>query len=191
MQIEPWKKVGPEQVLAESYGRSLITQKYLDPNTNEAREYSRFSGKNFSCIILAVTTENKVLAVRQYRPAIEEVTLELPGGSQKYQGQTPESVAREELAEETSGYEPGGIIPLLKEGCWFEASSVDIVYYPYLFTGCRKTNGQANADEGEYIELIHIPLPEWITMCDTGQIRDSKSIVVTALAKKYLAQKET
>lgn len=186
MQIKPWKKIGPEQVLAKSHGRSLVVQKYLDPNNGETREYSRFHGDVFSCIILAITKENKVLIIRQYRPSVDEITLELPGGSQKYEGQLPELVAREEFAEETSEYEPGRIVPLLKEGYWFEPSSVDIIFYPYLFLECVKTEIVTKADDGEYIELIQIPLIEWIKMCETGQIRDSKSMVVTALAKNYL-----
>lgn len=185
MRIRPWRKIGAPQILAESHGRSLIIQKYLDP-TGELREYSRFKGNVFSCIILAVTAEKNVLAIQQYRPAVEEITLELPGGAQKYERQTPESVAREEFTEETSGYKPGKIIPLLKAGCWFEPSGIDIIYYPYLFLECVKTDVVTQTDDGEYIELTQIPLPEWIKKCETGQIRDSKSIVVTALAKKYL-----
>lgn len=186
MQIKPWRKIGPEQMLVESHGRSIIIQKYLDPNTNETREYSRFSGKSFSCIILALTTKDRVLAVRQFRPAVGEITLELPGGAQKYNGQEPGLVAIQELAEETGGYEPIKVIPLLKNGCWFEPSSTDIIYYPYLFLGCKKTNGQARLDDGEYIEVAQFPWQEWVKMCEAGQIRDSKSLAITTLAQKYL-----
>ena len=137
-------------------------------------------------IKLPVTKEGKVLVVRQYRPAVEEITLELPGGSNKYEEQTPESVAREEFAEETSDYTPGKIIPLLSAGCWFEPSSIDIIYYPYLFLECVKTDKITRADDGEYIELMEVHLQEWMIMCETGQVRDSKSLVVTALARKHL-----
>jgi len=190
VRIKPWKKIGASQVLAESHGRSLIVQTYLEPVSGETREYSRFKANGFACIILAVTAENKVLAVQQYRSAVEEITIELPGGSQKHKGQTPESVAREEFSEETSEYEPGKVISLLKAGCWFEPSGIDTIYYPYLFLDCVKTNMVTQTDDGEDIELIQIPLSEWIKRCEIGQIRDSKSIVVTALAKKYLNVEE-
>lgn len=52
--------------------------------------------------ILAVTEENEILLVKQYRPVLEEETLELPSGHVERE-QTPEEAARTELLEET-GY---------------------------------------------------------------------------------------
>ena len=53
--------------------------------------------------ILALTNENQVLLVRQFRPAVKEDTLELPSGHVE-EGEKPEEAARRELLEET-GYE--------------------------------------------------------------------------------------
>jgi ADP-ribose pyrophosphatase len=60
--------------------------------------------------IVAVTDEGRVLAVRQYRPALERYTLELPSGIVDA-GETPQASAWRELREET-GYEAGEIEPL-------------------------------------------------------------------------------
>jgi ADP-ribose pyrophosphatase len=53
--------------------------------------------------VLAVTAEERVLAVRQYRPALERYTIELPAGLVD-PGETAEGTARREMLEET-GYE--------------------------------------------------------------------------------------
>jgi ADP-ribose pyrophosphatase len=50
--------------------------------------------------VLATTAEHRVLLVRQYRPVIEDYTLELPSGLVD-PGETPEYCARRELIEET------------------------------------------------------------------------------------------
>lgn len=50
--------------------------------------------------VLAVTAGGNILLVRQYRPAVEQMTLELPGGHIE-EGETPEQAARKELREET------------------------------------------------------------------------------------------
>jgi 8-oxo-dGTP pyrophosphatase MutT (NUDIX family) len=55
--------------------------------------------------VVALTEEQRVVIVRQYRPAVEHHTLELPSGLVDA-GETPLEAARRELLEET-GYEGG------------------------------------------------------------------------------------
>jgi 8-oxo-dGTP pyrophosphatase MutT (NUDIX family) len=55
--------------------------------------------------VVALTEQQRVLIVRQYRPAVERDTLELPSGLVDA-GETPEEAARRELLEET-GYQGG------------------------------------------------------------------------------------
>ena len=54
-------------------------------------------------VIVAVTPQDRLLMVRQFRPAAGALTLELPAGHID-PGETPEQAARRELIEET-GYE--------------------------------------------------------------------------------------
>lgn len=58
--------------------------------------------------VLATTRDARVLLVRQYRPAVERTTLELPSGHVD-PGETPGKAARRELREET-GYVAGKLI---------------------------------------------------------------------------------
>lgn len=53
--------------------------------------------------IIALTGEQRILAVRQYRPAVERYTIEFPSGIVD-PGETAEAAAFRELREET-GYE--------------------------------------------------------------------------------------
>jgi len=54
-------------------------------------------------VIVALDAQDRLLLVRQFRPAVGGVTLELPAGHIE-SGETPEEAARKELCEET-GYE--------------------------------------------------------------------------------------
>src|SRR5690242_18174962 len=53
-------------------------------------------------VALAVTPEDRVLLVRQFRPAIERFSLELPAGMLE-EGESPDQAIARELLEET-GY---------------------------------------------------------------------------------------
>lgn len=55
-------------------------------------------------LIFAVTPNNKIVMVKQFRPAIHDSTLEIPAGEVD-KGETPAVAARRELYEET-GYRP-------------------------------------------------------------------------------------
>jgi ADP-ribose pyrophosphatase len=58
--------------------------------------------------VLAVTADGRVPLVRQYRPALDRESLELPAGHIDATDGTGEAAARRELLEET-GYEAGNI----------------------------------------------------------------------------------
>ena len=66
--------------------------------SNTAPHYSIATDDYVS--VFAVTEDGKFPLVRQFRPAIEQFTLELPSGHVD-KGQTPEEAARAELLEET------------------------------------------------------------------------------------------
>jgi ADP-ribose pyrophosphatase len=57
--------------------------------------------------LIALTEEGRVVIVRQYRPAVERYTLELPSGLID-PGESPDQTARRELLEET-GFEAGEV----------------------------------------------------------------------------------
>jgi len=70
-----------------------------DPSLYYALEMADYVG------VLAMDTAGELILVRQFRPAVETWTLEVPAGLLE-QGESPEACARREVLEET-GYEGG------------------------------------------------------------------------------------
>ncbi len=77
---------------------SLKTKKVLkSPNTLE--KYHSFAQADYVSVF-AMTSDGRIPLVRQYRPALERYTLELPGGLRD-KDEAPEVCALRELYEET------------------------------------------------------------------------------------------
>ena len=75
----------------------------------EAAPYYSLQMQDYVAVV-ALTREREIILVRQYRPAIERLTLELPSGHVE-RNEMPAESARRELAEEC-GFEAGRMEPL-------------------------------------------------------------------------------
>lgn len=104
---------------------------------------------------VAVTEDNEIILIRQYRHAAEEVILEIPGGCID-PGETPEEAIRRELLEET-GYEFTSLEPLAT--VYANPSTSGNKTYSYLAKGGRKVQEQ-HLDGREEIEVLKAGLDE-------------------------------
>src|SRR5689334_7751845 len=97
-EVTSWKILGEEPF--QSTYRSLLRRFYELPD-GRTTEFELVTGGSTVCI-LALTTENKVVLAKQYRPGPEAILLELPGGGIG-KGETPLEAIQREFLEET-GY---------------------------------------------------------------------------------------
>src|ERR1019366_4373506 len=89
--------------------------------------------------VVAITDDERVLIVRQYRPAVEHDTLELPSGLVDA-GETPEEAARRELLEET-GYQAGDVAVL--GGMEPDTGRLGNRIWSFVAKGVRRVEGRA------------------------------------------------
>jgi ADP-ribose pyrophosphatase len=93
---------------------TLYRGKYLALVKEGHWEYAERVGATGAAIILAITPEQKILFVEQYRIPVHARTIELPAGITGDEGENESDAeaAKRELLEET-GYEAAKIEPLI------------------------------------------------------------------------------
>jgi len=130
--------------------------------------------------VVALTDDNKIPLVRQYRYTMEEETLEIPAGKLET-GEDPFECAVRELSEET-GYSAGK---------WIDFGIV----YPspgvykeklYLYLALDLTKGEMHLDENELLSVEEVDIDELIDKIMTNELKDAKTIIGVLKAKRYL-----
>ncbi len=121
--------------------------------------------------IVALTDDGRICLVRQFRPALGRVTVEVPAGKLDA-GEDPLACAHRELLEET-GMRADAMAFLTTV-----ATSVgfcDELIHIYMATGL--TFAHSNPDADEFINVDLVPLPELIDAVLDGKIEDVKTVV--------------
>lgn len=128
--------------------------------------------KGCGAAVVPILPDGRILMVRQYRPAIDEIVLELPAGGKDSPREDTIVTAARELEEET-GYTAGKIEPLasIQTAVAWTNEYTDI----YLATELSKSGSQC-LDEAEEIRVQAYPLKELLTMIRAWQLRDGKSV---------------
>lgn len=145
-----------------------IDQVELPDGNQSRREIIEHPG---GVTIIPISPERKIIMVKQYRRAADQVLLELPAGKLDA-GENLEDCAVRELKEET-GYKAGSI----KELFTFYTTPGYSTENLHLYLAEDLCYGKQETEEGEFIEVAKI-YPERIPdLVFAGKIKDSKTIV--------------
>lgn len=126
--------------------------------------------------VVAITNDDKILLVRQYRHPISEALLEIPAGKLE-QGERPDDCARRELEEET-GYVAAELRQLTS--IYTTPGFCNEIIHIYLATKLTKT--AQCLDEDEFLNIEQYTSGEVQQMITNGRIHDAKSIVGLLIA---------
>ena len=161
------EEVLDEKMLYDGKVVHLVRQDIkLEDGYESTREVVLHSG---GVAILALTEDEKVYMVRQYRTAAQSALLELPAGKLE-PGEDPYESAIRELEEECAikaqTLEPLGKFYPTPGYC----SEVIHLYWTKDFA-----QGEQNLDPGETLDVFQVPLKNLLSAIEENKIHDAKT----------------
>jgi 8-oxo-dGDP phosphatase len=164
------RRLLPWQVLASRHVHKdrWISLRADDCVTAEGVEVSPYYVLEYPdvVLVLAITTDDKVVLVKQYRHGLGKITTELPGGIIDAEDANPIAAAACELVEET-GYvsEDLRVVGQLSTGA---ASRTNLFHVVLAFDA--KPLLAAKPDPAEQIQLELVDFGEALRMCQSGEL---------------------
>lgn len=126
--------------------------------------------------VLAITPEDKIVLVRQWRSPLRKTTLEIPAGKiDPGEELTPLATVKRELNEEVR-YQAGNIQEV--NSYYNSVGYSDEIMYFYYATDLKPVEQPLPRDDGEFIEVVEFTFEQAQAELKKGtEICDSKTIM--------------
>jgi len=174
----PWKILKQEEVYSNPW-ISVHHSQVLTPKNTEGI-YGVVHFKNLAVAVVPLDHQGNTYLVGQYRFPLKEYSWEVPEGGCP-QNEVPLLAAKRELREETG----------LEAKKWTSLGTVALSNSAtdergLVYLAQDLTQGQADPDDDEVLELKKVSLKEAYQMAMEGQITDALAVVALSRVWHYL-----
>jgi len=172
-----------ESVRARGWRIQLTEARFAAPDGTEfERDIVRHPG---AVAVVAVTDNEEVLLVRQYRGSVDRELLEIPAGTRDVEGEPPEETARRELLEEV-GVNARRITHI---GTMLNSPGFcDQQTHLYLATELEAGTSGRHGVEEEHMEVVTVALTDVGELIAAGHLIDGQTLLGLLLARDVLAR---
>ena len=120
--------------------------------------------------VAALTENDEIIMVRQFRYPYNEIVLEIPAGKRDSTDEDPLSCGKRELREETGAtaenfFSLGTLYPT-------PGYCGEIIW---MYGATNLLFGETDPDEDEFVETVKSPLEKAVEMVLSGEIKDAKT----------------
>lgn len=152
-------------------GKIIEVEKHKVSLPNNETTYREVVKHNGAVAICALTPDQQVILVKQYRKALEQELLEIPAGKLE-PGEDRESAAMRELEEET-GYKAKKLtlIGEVYGTPGFSNEKISVYFADNL------VEGKVNLDEDEFVEKVLYSLDDVKKAVEARTIEDAKTFI--------------
>lgn len=175
--VKPWPVVS-SRIVSEHRILRVREDRLRSPRTGKTNPFVVIEGSDWVNVI-ALTPDEKVVFIRQFRFGVRETTLEVPGGLVD-PGESPADAAARELLEET-GY--AGSKPVLLGNIHPNPAIQDNVTWTYLVKNAKRIR-EPDIEDTEDIVTLTRPLSSVPRRIRTGEI--THALVVVAFTHLWL-----
>lgn len=182
--VKDWEKLNSEEIA--NY-RIFKMRRDVRRSPRTGAEHSFFVLQSPDWVnVVALTPENQVVMIHQFRHGTERVTLEIPGGMVDPHENDPAETARRELLEET-GYAAEQVIHI--GTVHPNPAFLDNTCYTYLALNTRWQQ-EPQFDGAEDIAVELVPIEEIAGMVGNGRITHALVVAAFYHYENYRRQSE-
>lgn len=162
---------------------SLVRGDFVDPGGEPFSRSFVVSPGAVGVVALRGGPDRRVVLVRQYRPALHRMTLELPAGMRDVEGEDPLVTAQRELLEEvglvaTSWTRLGRHV----SAPGISTSTVEL----FMASDLVDVEHDRHGPEEIHMTIEEYPLAEAVMMIEDGRIDDAKTVIGILLADRMM-----
>jgi ADP-ribose pyrophosphatase len=178
--MSKWEKIKTERVFDHKYFK--VNKDIVKLPDGRTIDWFYWFSED-SAMVAALTADNKLVMIRQYRYLPDETALEFPSGKGN-DDESMESCAKREFEEET-GFECG---KLTKLGEFYETmAQLNRKIHIYFAADAKPAeNRKRSLDENEDIEVVLVDVADAVSSVREGKISSMGSSLAIMLLKDYL-----
>lgn len=176
--LRPWRTVSSQQVLDCGIFTIHKVNRESDDG-NKGGDFYTIDSRDW-VNVLAITPDERMIIIRQYRHGSDEISIEIPGGIVD-QGESPIEAARRELLEET-GFDSSRLVELGR----VRANPAFMTNWMYYVLALDvHPVGETSFDDWEEISMELLPIPDVDEMVRRGDITHAYAVAALLWYRVY------